>query len=675
MRQCRYFLFFIIVLSSTINAQNIDSFKLVLDTAIRGPNRAFVLNELAWFSYGSDIDTCILYANQALELSTELGLLKDASLAENMIGNVLKTRGNSSLAIIHFEKALEYRLKLGDDKLIGQSYNNIGNYYRSRGNYVLALENYLRALESLSKIGESKELIKIYNNLSIVYRESGSFAKAMESLGKCMDLARKDSDQKAIANSHLSYGTYYQSTGQFKLAESSFRDALVVFNKLKNHRGRAKSYHNLGNSLVRLNEIDSALHYFFQALAIKEAKGYLSDVPKTCNNIGVVLMEKGSNERALPYFKKSLEVNKEIGNEDGLLECYLNFGELFLREEQYDSSMAYCQKVLTISEKSGRSLKSLEALFRLSVSAKYLFGPDSSLHFLNSYVVLADSVKERFGEAVGLQFEMQQETAKRELRDQEYEQQIQLNEEQNKRLRMLWISLGLLIIVSLVSLWAISLRKKKIILEKDQKEKELWAMNEVLQAQELERQRIATDLHDSTGVSFFSIKGKFKQSLPTDLQAFQVACEAVDELAEEIREIAYDLFSKVLKKFGLVKAIEELVAAIEKSTKIEVDFVVQKLPPRLEESLESTIYKVVKELVSNVIRHSGASQLSIQLLRNNGNLNLLVEDNGQGFEMSNIVEGIGLKSIRSRIVTLKGTLNIDTGRGSGTSFIIDIPLK
>jgi two-component system, NarL family, sensor kinase len=98
---------------------------------------------------------------------------------------------------------------------------------------------------------------------------------------------------------------------------------------------------------------------------------------------------------------------------------------------------------------------------------------------------------------------------------------------------------------------------------------------------------------------------------------------------------------------------------------------------RLEYAIEINLYRIIQELISNILKHSKASEVSIQLLKKVARLNIVVEDNGIGFDIDQIKnkKGMGLKNIESRVDSLKGEFNIDSGKGAGTTITIEIPVK
>lgn len=100
------------------------------------------------------------------------------------------------------------------------------------------------------------------------------------------------------------------------------------------------------------------------------------------------------------------------------------------------------------------------------------------------------------------------------------------------------------------------------------------------------------------------------------------------------------------------------------------------LDDRLDNTVETVLYRVIQGVVSNIIKHANANQISVQLIKHDGELTVMIEDNGVGFEKTKIdnFEGIGLKNIISRVEFLNGNVDFDSTLGQGTTLVIEVPL-
>jgi len=232
-----------------------------------------------------------------------------------------------------------------------------------------------------------------------------------------------------------------------------------------------------------------------------------------------------------------------------------------------------------------------------------------------------------------------------------------------------------------------ALRKKreKETREKEQliHEQELKSISAMLEGQETERKRIASDLHDRLGSMLSTVKlyfGLVEEQLDMreekNKEQYNKANFLLDQACEEVRKISHNLVSGDLASFGLVPALTQMKSTIEDSGLIKINFFSFGMDIRLGSTVEITLYTIVQELINNILKHSKATEVTIQLNKGGNNLNIVVEDNGLGFDVASAQSkgGMGLKSLETRVGKLNGNISIDSRKGKGTTIIINIPV-
>jgi len=203
----------------------------------------------------------------------------------------------------------------------------------------------------------------------------------------------------------------------------------------------------------------------------------------------------------------------------------------------------------------------------------------------------------------------------------------------------------------------------------------------VVDAQELERKRLARELHDETGQALTSILLGLKPleqlaSTEEERAAVTSVRELVVSTLQDVRRLAVELRPTALDDFGLTAALERLAEGFREETGIEVDIAAQLGDGRLPEEVETTLYRIVQEALTNVIKHAEASRVSILLTRANGAVIAVVEDDGGGFDPADARDGgLGLLGMRERLALLGGTLRIEAGAHHGTTVAAEVPLR
>ena len=221
-------------------------------------------------------------------------------------------------------------------------------------------------------------------------------------------------------------------------------------------------------------------------------------------------------------------------------------------------------------------------------------------------------------------------------------------------------------------------RKRKILHEK---EKQLVALNSLLQGQELERARMAKDLHDGLGgmlsgvkLSLSSMKGN--QIISEEHAVlFQKSILQLDSAISEMRRVAHNMMPEALLKFGLADAVNDLCQWLSENGNIRAHFEKINFDDRLSSDQEVVAYRMIQELVNNAIKHSACKSIIVQLSKNENIVQLLVEDDGKGFDtgMLNSAKGMGYENLNNRVDYLKGTLSIKSEKEKGTSVMIEFP--
>jgi signal transduction histidine kinase len=201
------------------------------------------------------------------------------------------------------------------------------------------------------------------------------------------------------------------------------------------------------------------------------------------------------------------------------------------------------------------------------------------------------------------------------------------------------------------------------------------ALRRVVAAQELERQRLARELHDETGQALTSILLGLKQLDGESPEAVAELRELVVETLQDVRRLAVELRPKVLDDFGLVPALERLTQGFAEHTGISVDLEASALSERLPVEVETAIYRIVQESLTNVVKHAQANSVSVVFTRGDGRIKAVIEDDGMGFEPEAGSEGIGLVGMRERIELLDGSLTVESSERSGTTVAVEVPVR
>ena len=197
-----------------------------------------------------------------------------------------------------------------------------------------------------------------------------------------------------------------------------------------------------------------------------------------------------------------------------------------------------------------------------------------------------------------------------------------------------------------------------------------------LQAREEERQRIARGLHDEVGQTMtgvlFLLKQLAQQAAPSQRAPLEEAQEAIRTNLDEVRRIAQELRPEALDHLGLASAVNNLARAFARRTNVAVERHIDPQLGELDSSVELVLYRVAQESLTNVARHSNATQVRLDLSRNGNSVVLRLADNGEGFDEPHI-EGGGLRGIRENALIVGGALAIKPSPTGGVELRLEVP--
>lgn len=407
------------------------------------------------------------------------------------------------------------------------------------------------------------------------------------------------------------------------------------------------------------------------------------------NNIGALYQENiGNSDSAIYYYRKKLDIlasNKKFGFTKNYFDVYNNIARSYVSKKDYSNAKKYFKKADSL-EKSENLLSSKLLINKnLAEVNEAIKNYEEGYYNLKNVIKLSDSLKEK---------EHQEKIADiiEKYDNEQLKSDIKQKETQQ---RNLWIGSSILIIIlGIISflIYKNTKRKQRIAeqekaLEIQKKEKllkdqELNAIDAMIAGQEKERERLASDLHDSVGATLSAAKLQFdhlsqnKDKLEDLEEIFQKTGSLLDEAYTEVRAMAHLKNSGVIAKKGLLPAVKNLAKNASNTGGLTIEVQDFGLDGKLDGSLEITIFRVIQELITNIIKHAEASEANISITQHKEVLSIIVEDNGKGFNTRaiNKNEGMGLANIEKRIEHLEGSLEVDSTPKKGTSILIDIPI-
>jgi len=432
-----------------------------------------------------------------------------------------------------------------------------------------------------------------------------------------------------------------------------------------------------------MDKEDSAIYYYNKAIKYAKINADKDEEAHAYSNLGTVYFENGDYKKAEKYYLRAIEKNQtsvpiEITSNNNLIGIYYAL-------KQYEKGIEYGKTTLELVKaytNSGTPY-GYETYKLLSLNFAGMGLTDSALQYIGLYKKQVDSLfSEENAKAIN-DLEVAYETEKKEADNQRLAKENAISEIKIlNRNRWIIIILSSLLILVFVNMYFSQRKKRKAQAEKDaaiilEREK---GMKAIIDAQEDERKRVAKELHDGIGQQISALNFNI-QSLATNANeispmladGFSKIKAMNSDIGEEIRNISHRMMPRALTEFGLLDAIEDMVDKSFSNSHIVCSFEHHNMKERLAQNIEIGLYRITQELINNIIKHSEATNVDIQLVKSSGYCILMVSDNGKGFDKIDS-NGIGIQNINSRLNTLNGELNFESEVSSGTTAIVKIKL-
>ena len=592
------------------------------------------------------------YYNQALQLSKKIGnnYLLLSSLNDIGIGYIENNKMDS--ALLTFEQAIPVGRSFSDSFRLAKVMANMGNVYTHKKDWLKAIDYYMRSARLWENCADQERLPALYANINSLLNIQKEYEKALVYGDKAVALAQKHGDNYSMVNALLNLSNSYSNLGQAEKQYALLNRALPLAKKNENLEQLSDIYNNIGDYYFQRKDFSLSLEQYLHAYAYAKQMGNSYHLCTACSMLALVYHKLNKNDQALHYILTAEKMASEVGERVDLKEIYLTRAEIEQEAGHFKLAAEYFSKTLDISD----------SIFRVTTSEKVA------------------EVEARY----------QNEKKQQAIVQLEKDKQIQaLSIKEKSNLNYLLIAVVVILLIA-GSLAYLHIRHRHLLAKKEaelqrqhirelEKDKQLVAVDSLLKGQEEERSRLAKDLHDGLGGLLSGVKfslSNMKDNLiitPDNMAVFERSLDMIDGAIMELRRVAHNMMPEMLTRFGLDEALKEYCNTINTTKLLTVKYQSVGMNAPAEKSMEIIIYRIVQELLNNTMKHASATEAFVQLVKENNRLNVVVEDNGKGFDTAILKnnKGAGLASVQSRVDYLRGQLDIHSGAGRGTLINIE----
>ncbi|MCS3797592.1 ATP-binding protein [Niastella sp. OAS944] len=450
-----------------------------------------------------------------------------------------------------------------------------------------------------------------------------------------------------------------------------------------------KIYFHKGGYYNNIGQNDSARYYCERHLELGKAlKASPSMTIATLLNIGLTYMDDKLPERALEYYQKAID---EIPEERRSEYRYFIFARIF-QGEAYSMQHNW-KKAIAVTEPALEKANSLKIIHLIDHAHKTLADAYEGLGLYKKanehrkdYSLLRDSLQ--ISQKLEMMYDMEvkyrisdkdKQLAQKELAIERNESRIR-----SKNFWIIAISAGFVLILAIsILIYRNNYHKQTLQAEKIRnlrQDLQIASLQAMVNGEEKERSRIARELHDGIGGTLAAIRlrvsamvRKYKTVQTSD--DFNELTQMLEEASADLRKTAHNLMPEILLQEGLARASTLFCERVRKGHSLQINTEIWGKVRRLPGDVELTAYRIIQELMHNILKHARATQALVQIVFHDTQLCITVEDNGRGMpEDGSPKEGIGLRTIRERVKLLNGQIDTVSTPGQGTSVYIELDL-
>jgi two-component system NarL family sensor kinase len=581
----------------------------------------------------------------------------------------------------YLHEALQLSTKIDYDQGKLDALNRLGVLYYRQGIHDSSLHYYKRCLPIATARSDTAFIIKIKGNIALVYTETGNYQDALKGLLETQPIEEEFAPARGILRMLDIANVYYYMEQKQKALDYAM-ETLEKGKAINNAHIVTKANSAIGAFLRSLERPRESLVYLYRALEMMQQSGDQRGQVIAMINIGNAYSDLGDHHGAIGVLDSVVVIADAIKARKQKELGLMNLGVAHTMLKNYaDANVAFVA-AYDMAKVSGSLSQQMNIAGKLGANYQRLGKHEDAADFYQLQTELKDTIfkAKLAGEIADMQTKYQTERVLKEKAQEEKENEklkkknaikdVAIAEEKatNKSLLLIFSCIaGVVLLLLMVIYFRATLRRTK---EKSEQEK--MRFKAVLEAEEQERIRIAKELHDGLGqllsTAKLNVAGLEDEVEQEDKVLVNNSMNLIDEAVEEVRSISHNLMPAALMKYGLNSAIEVLVSKINEAKLLKVDYHSKGVEDRFEQHMEIALYRITQEVLNNMLKHSEANAIAIELVKQNRQIHLSISDNGQGFETSKIEqsEGIGWTNIYSRAAMINGDVDVWSKPREGT---------
>lgn len=532
--------------------------------------------------------------------------------------------------IVYSQLSLENLNPVEKQRRDVDSYNLLANAYYYKGDLNTAIKYYLKIAKLLEDGGNPLHLGYLYSNIAVLLGETNNDDKQIEYLQKSYKLLDKNKDERFIATiaSNLGLGYY--------------------------HKQDTVNAYRWSEKALELSELSNDL--------LAKTQAYLT----------LSFIEK-SLDKSLQYAEQAVQYADELQDKTHQARAYYRYANILNQLEQPEKALQYAEQSVSIAQEIGDGITLPKASY-IAATITYNQGQkERAADYYRVYATWKDSVSSAENTREINEINTKYETEKKEK--QIAEQELKIQKQQSDLL--LAILGGALLISVLGGVFVYNRKVQQSRLKELQQEKEKAILNSFILGEERERKRISHELHDGVaamiGAAKMSLESIPHLSRDKQMEQFSKVKQILENTHAGVRHIAHNLLPTVLEKEGLIPATKHFVSEINETRLVKISVTDNNSKAEQHsKQLQLMLFRIIQELVNNIVKHSQAQNAEIIFSEFQNNLQIEVTDDGVGYDDKIDSKSQGLYSISQRLKSIGGNFKISKIKSGGTQAKIEL---
>ncbi len=623
---------------------------------VQAADQADSLLRLCKQTVATQPETVKTFANQLLAAGEQENNLLLIGQSHYFLGAACRYTGEFPAALAHLQKSLAALKNYPSDQCLTLKETGVVHYLL--GESEKAMTFYTQALEIAMAKQLTPEIIAINNNIGNLFDQQRHYDKAIAHYQEGLEL-NPEPVVKAILLGNIAKA----QAGKGKLDEALklYQESAAICRKQRDNAGLIAALNGIASIYWRQERDQDVLEVSETLLQLQTATSQTTDRIETYNRMGLAYLNLGQPRQAIHYFNQALALSQR-SHYARTHYIYANLAFAYENAGDYKQAYQHFQKHKHLQD----SLQTLE--------------------------------KDKQLEELLTKYEANKKSQQIQLLEQQKKlQQLVLHKQQAEISRQTWLRNAiilaalLLLVPALVFLFFYRQKMRSNLILAAQAEElnrqhslelirqqEIKSITDNMEGREKERKRIARELHDGVAGSLAGIKLHLIRI--ADEHAQQTTLEKVirnvDAVYREVRTISHNLNPPEITHTAFIDLLREQLRQFAQNSQIELEFICHPEPQlnQLPDTLKIEIYRILQELMTNIGKHAEATSVEVQFTQTEEAINLMVEDQGKGFDTAHTTYGLGMSNIQTRVSQLSGTLHLESVKGRGTIVSIDFPL-